>query len=868
MGMVDPTAVELLEHSRWVRELARRLARDASAADDLVQETWRTALEHPPAEAGAARRWLGAVVRNLARQARRADHRRREREERAARAEAQGSTDELVARAELERELVAVVLALDEPYRTTVLLRFFEELPPRAIARRMGVSVETVKTRLGRALARLRTRLEGARPDPRAWLILAAPLADPHAALSTALGSLLMNAKLKLSLAAAAVLGVIGLYVVLPGQSRAALTVVVGTSAPERSAEGGRPDEGSSGLPLAADEARAHGGTRREVPSVVEPSSAPQPAAAVADTWLRGRVLDESGQPLAGIPLGPDPDEADLVVDGGVLATSAADGSFRLAAPRTSIALVARDERFATILAGFIGPSSTAGETIVVVAPSVALAGRVEDEQGAPLPGARLSVEAPPGFRARFHEIMDRSRSVERTTAADEHGGFRLAGVPFVEGAILRAAYDGRASAEIPIGPASDEHLLVVLPRLGGAEDVVAGIVLDETGQPADGARVAFGLDSQRTSGDGRFEFPLEDPESFSARMGRAPDALVAVARGRMPGRYEAPRAADGARVWPRFVTLRLGLPTLSIAGRVLDDDDRPVRGAQVWLSDPSFFGAVDGDLMQLENLLAGVKASRGRWNFVTTGSDGAFAIEGLVERSYRLQAMDPETLLRSESEPVQAGSTGVRLRLPTDTLHARVAGRIVSNAGVPIAGASIYPMCDAFDTKIDGWIASTNHGKVKGTRTDDDGRFELRNVPRSLVYLRIDGEEILPLEYGRYVEGDERFEHAQVRALPTDGIDELVITVNQRAHFRVELLDPSAADSLAVLDARGVALELSVYDGDNRREGVRQPIRSGRTASIAAPDCARTLVLYRGDDEVARRVLELVPGELVQVRM
>ena len=198
----------------------------------------------------------------------------------------------------------------------------------------------------------------------------------------------------------------------------------------------------------------------------------------------------------------------------------------------------------------------------------------------------------------------------------------------------------------------------------------------------------------------------------------------------------------------------------------------------------------------------------------------------------------------------------------------ARVAGRIVSNAGVPIAGASIYPMCDAFDTKIDGWIASTNHGKVKGTRTDDDGRFELRNVPRSLVYLRIDGEEILPLEYGRYVEGDERFEHAQVRALPTDGIDELVITVNQRAHFRVELLDPSAADSLAVLDARGVALELSVYDGDNRREGVRQPIRSGRTASIAAPDCARTLVLYRGDDEVARRVLELVPGELVQVRM
>src|SRR5262249_55671586 len=44
--------------------------------------------------------------------------------------------------------------------REVVLLRYFEDLPPRAIARRLGLPVETVKTRQKRALAQLRARLQ------------------------------------------------------------------------------------------------------------------------------------------------------------------------------------------------------------------------------------------------------------------------------------------------------------------------------------------------------------------------------------------------------------------------------------------------------------------------------------------------------------------------------------------------------------------------------------------------------------------------------------------------------------------------------------------------------------------------------------
>ena len=75
---------------------------------------------------------------------------------------------EAVQRAEVHRRLVEAVFALAEPYRTTILLRYFEDLPPREVARRMEAPVETVRTRVSRGLEILRRRLEGA--GGREWL--------------------------------------------------------------------------------------------------------------------------------------------------------------------------------------------------------------------------------------------------------------------------------------------------------------------------------------------------------------------------------------------------------------------------------------------------------------------------------------------------------------------------------------------------------------------------------------------------------------------------------------------------------------------------------------------------------------------------
>jgi hypothetical protein len=57
------------------------------------------------------------------------------------------------------RTVVDAVLSLEEPYRETVLLRWFEGLQPRAIAERQRASVATVHSRLQRAHAILRERL-------------------------------------------------------------------------------------------------------------------------------------------------------------------------------------------------------------------------------------------------------------------------------------------------------------------------------------------------------------------------------------------------------------------------------------------------------------------------------------------------------------------------------------------------------------------------------------------------------------------------------------------------------------------------------------------------------------------------------------
>jgi RNA polymerase sigma-70 factor (ECF subfamily) len=202
---MDATAADrLIRHARFARRLARAIVGDDALADDAVQETWLAAVRNPPRTLSAA--WIGTVVRNAALRLRRGESRRAAREA----AVASGAQASSLWRPEEQavlREVVDAVLALDEPFRSTVLMRFYEDLPPREIAARQGAPVSTVNSRLQRGLAEVRRRLGVERGDEPvgALLLLAGERRGGPAPLAARVAEgALMGAKTKAAVACAA----------------------------------------------------------------------------------------------------------------------------------------------------------------------------------------------------------------------------------------------------------------------------------------------------------------------------------------------------------------------------------------------------------------------------------------------------------------------------------------------------------------------------------------------------------------------------------------------------------------------------------------------------------------------------------------
>ena len=163
----------LAEHANSMRELAQHLLKDAGEAEDVVQDTWMQVVQRP---AGlqirhTAKSWLHGMVANLARNRRRTKQRRARREEQCARPESGAQLAQASeARGQVMRSVTEALLSLEEPYRSTLLGRFYENLPPRELARLHGVPLATVKSRLQRGLAMLRVRLEGQLESPtQSW---------------------------------------------------------------------------------------------------------------------------------------------------------------------------------------------------------------------------------------------------------------------------------------------------------------------------------------------------------------------------------------------------------------------------------------------------------------------------------------------------------------------------------------------------------------------------------------------------------------------------------------------------------------------------------------------------------------------------
>lgn len=133
-------------------------------AEELAQETmltvWQKACKFDPGKAAAAT-WIFTIARNL-----RIDQLRRGRHPEVSEdvllqiPDERPLADRAVARAAEDRQLRVAMTALSPEQAEVIQLSFFGDLGHSAIARRLGLPLGTVKSRLRRAMMKIRSELD------------------------------------------------------------------------------------------------------------------------------------------------------------------------------------------------------------------------------------------------------------------------------------------------------------------------------------------------------------------------------------------------------------------------------------------------------------------------------------------------------------------------------------------------------------------------------------------------------------------------------------------------------------------------------------------------------------------------------------
>ncbi len=842
-------AESLLAHSEWVRRLARSLVADPNHADDLVQRTWVAALERPPGEHVPLRAWFGGVLRNLAKQDRRADDRRVARERAAARNDVLPPFDESLEAIARQKMLMGAVLDLDEPYRSVIVRRYFDDVPPRDIASELGIPVKTVKTRLARALEKLRERLDREHGSNRgAWMALFVPWVQTHG--PAAAGGLLMNAKIKAALAIALAAGTIA--------------AVVHWTSPEFSTGESPSTAAAPGLALEASDAPT-------APLVTESSevavaraavSAPTPqeqsAAIVAPpkTLVHGRVIDVAGAPVPNIEIYGSPGTLASLRGKSVLARADSKGEFGFANDAHMFQLAAENESWTTALHPRLDASDR--EVLIVVGPRITVAGRVFDGSRRPIAGADVSSSIDEKMRASLGRILDTSTGTSRDARTDADGRFEIGDVPACPGQVtVRATGYSLEARPMPDHTTLDLEIVLTTPEEPHA--VVRGIVLEPDGRPAEGALVSHGAAIETTGPDGRFEFDLAlaigaDVFDLDEKGDWQPREnfrrIHAIKQGFGPASEELPeRSRLSASGEPLELSLVLGAKPLTIRGRVVDEHGKHMSGALVWIEDGTPFGSYiqkEGDMMMAQaTTVEDAFRAQSHTPEVTADAEGRFEIDGVLDREYVLLAIDGKSMRFARLEHARA-ERSIEIVIPDDATTQRVAGRVVAHGGRAIAGVHVRLGRRTDPDTPTNWRLS----RV----TNDEGRFDFGEVSTDGLHFQLTSKEIA-FVFDYEVPQDSKFA-------------QLEVPVSLQCHLQVDLGDrKSFADQFAVHDAQGNELTMLCWRGSGAVVWQRPMIEEGRSAVVAVEEIGREIVFYKAEAEVARMALSLKPGELVTVR-
>ncbi|MCC7014271.1 MAG: sigma-70 family RNA polymerase sigma factor [Planctomycetes bacterium] len=734
----------LLEHSGFVRELVRRLVFDPELARDVEQQTWLAALRNQPPAADSARAWLSAIARNLARRAWRAKARREERELDPHPQAATPTPAEILEREALRREVIEALLALEEPWRETLVLHFLEELTTHAVAERMGVPHETVRTRVKRGLELLRARLErrthlhGAALSlalVEGWRLSPPPLAVVAASVSSlSIGAALMSTAGKSLVAAAALVTLLAAYrftantePALPEEPRAAA----------ESVETLQPRAEESVAPS------ANATSRSELPQAVEVASPTVALAApeLGTLLVRARWTDGSAAPGVGFVL-HSANATDYFRDA-TRHWTGADGSVRV--ERVPLGRVTLYSDRGSSVRG----EARAGETTEVVLPmqdGFTLKGRVLDVDRTPVPGAEV-------FLWECVDDPDQGWVVARS---DARGEYTVRGLGEMLNFVSARAAGRTPTVQRLVMSNADTTVEVdlVFEHRGGS---VRGRVLDEQGLPLAGATVVVGGTGQ--------EQPLRLADGAEGRAPAGQRVFTGedgdfVVEGVPTGTVSVQARGRGYAVWSGSVEVT-GTAASSIAiqlsrgarieGTVRTRGGEPVARAQV---------SVD--------VLSGLGGA-----FRLTRADGSFSMDGLTPGPVKLRVAHDELGSTSTSLSVAEGQTA-RAELVLSSglvLRVRVDGRAADWTD-GFVHASVTAPTDE----------TANY--YRSARIDSRGIAELTQCPEQ------------PLRIELYAPGDAVYPRAVVEDVLAS-IGELVIQPDPARIGKVQLVG-------RIVDARG----------------------------------------------------------------
>lgn len=647
---------DLLNEAPFVQALARALA--GEDADDVVQGTWLRAVQGNAHAVRDPRSWLLCIVRGVAHNLRRSHSRRGTREQATGRSGFAPSAAELIERQELRRELHDAVEALPPAQRTVILLRHFENLPPRRIAAHLNIPVNTVESRLRTALETLRRRLDQRRGDRRAWIATLLPgHAEPEA---IGIGLLAMTIKGKIVTAAGAVLV-------------AALALWALNSPPPPPSPGS--GTGISPPPIAAGDI---------ADSSTDGPNSPDRTAVRSD--------DPRSIPLTGFltvsaihadDRSPVPN---LLVR---IGRAGADHRFGFQRARTDAQGVARFELhpgkvFVTNTRnprGYVRPEVIAGEEVevdLVLPTGATVTGIVTDHTGTPIAGAEVCIAGGGALQdAEVEAISDAAgRFVVRSCESPCSIAARAAG------------YHSSRVELIHLPEGGSRELELVLAEPGG---MVAGTVFGPDHEPVPGALVAIGGRHSRrldTAADGSLRAVLRTAADGSFRaIGLPPGTNEIHVRSTGLAPFAGTCQVDRGLTTTTNVTLEKGV---ACSGVVVDSAGTPVARATVEV----------GNVFELEY-----------WKALSA-ADGTFRLEGLHSGSIELSARHQEmgtAKMELHGSPGEEKSCELRL-----SQGAVLRGRVLAADGEPIAAASIDVRSPATrTTEFWGrWITADHEGQ------------------------------------------------------------------------------------------------------------------------------------------------------------